>query len=328
MNMAIFSRNYSNFSEDYLLALSMQSLRLRLWANAVIIALGLMALFSNSFLMVIVWKSKTLHTKCFFLIAANGFVDLVLGVTYGITAAKRIYRYANGSGEVMSRWACFCEVSVNAYFQLVALNMAAVLVIDRTIAIVRPILYQKLSYRRLTIPLLLFAMIYSLIQFLINLYDSYNGPASSTIFSCGIDDTVSEKALAVLMSVQIITSLIVVALNIALAVVIKKKYTRSQIGSGNSRGDREDKVFKSITATVLMHIFVYLAGRLFIVAEGDLLRNQMMETMAFRYVRDLAVLSAAVNCFFLFGTSTEFRTAAKKLCKFTGNTVEPAVGAV
>lgn len=162
---------------------------MRLWANAVVIVLSLFATFSNGLVAIIIWKSTSLRTKCFVLIAANGLVDSLLSISYASSGMKRIYRYVAGFGEVMTRWECFCETPQNAFFQLMSQVMAAVLVIDRSVAVFCPMKYKVLTYRKLTVPLIICAIVYSLLQLLARMYDSYMSPKEIILFSCGIDDS-------------------------------------------------------------------------------------------------------------------------------------------
>src|SRR5262245_39811176 len=133
--------NQTDFSS--LLQESITIMKATLIPNILFIPLGLCAIFFNIITFLIILTSKNLRSKCFILLAANAVSDFLLGAGYMSTGSVRVSRHFLGHGELESMFQCFFEVSVIIFAQLLSLGMAAVLVIDRTLATFCPQKYRK-----------------------------------------------------------------------------------------------------------------------------------------------------------------------------------------
>lgn len=227
-------------------------------------------------------------------------------------------RFWFGFGEVMTAWRCCLEVCDIAFAQLISLGLAAVLVTDRLASVFYWHKYRLWSKAKWSLFLTILALLYAVTQWSVHFRDSWRD-AGRIVYTCGIEDTVTPEDSNALLTLQMVTSVGIIALNIWLWLALRKHKQKihaspsTQLNSGEkARFERDMKTFKTITIVVVMHMLTHLGSRLliFLVSAAA---DDKAKTLANRYGRSLVVVNAAVHFFILFGTRSQFRKAAQKL---------------
>lgn len=288
--------------------------------NITFISLGIFAITSNLWTIFCIAKSKSLHTKCFALLAANACVDFLFGVSYGAIATTRLYRYYTGIAEVITMWRCCWEASLITFAQMISLSMSAALVIDRLTATLIPHQYKNMSYKRFTIPLILLAITYAAAQSCVHFVDSWKHK-HRTLLTCGIEDTITQENLSVLLAIQISTSIVVVLGNCFLAYLVRKQRTKiDNVHTQNitrlnqlEKEKNELKIFKTITVIVVMHVLTHTGGRVILAIVTAITPDVQIQSLTSRYTRLLVVINAAIHFLILYSTSTQFRSAVRNI---------------
>lgn len=286
-------------------------------ANLTFVPISILAIIFNILLIIIIFLSKKLHTKCFILLAANGFSDFLLGLGYAIVDSIRVSRYLLGQNELLNMWQCFGQSCIIAFAQLLSLAMAFVLVIDRLLATYCPHRYKKWTYARLTVPLLICAYALALAQLAIHVRDSWEG-RYVILHSCGIEETVYPETLSTMTTIQMIISGMVVICNIALAFGLIRRKRKIQAMNNQrlqeevARSHMETKIFKTVTIIAVTHVLTHLAGRLVILIMMNL-GDETAIAITNRVGRQIVVANAVAHFFVLLIMSTDFRDATRQL---------------
>lgn len=295
--------------------------------NSLIIPIAVLSVIVNCITIVVICTSKKLRTKCFALLAANSVADFCIGASYLATASVRVYRHYAGNGEVTSMWTCCQELSFTIFAQVLSLGMNTALVTERLLATFCPIRYKQWSYKQVTVPLILAAILFALVQLIVHLQNSWVG-REKLLKACGIEDTVFPTTLSVLTGVQMSLSGVVVMLHGVLAYGVRKQKKKFEAASTRSNAtiqrevmkmEADMKFMKAITGIVITHIFVIVAR--FTVFILHACQNDMGGILANRYSGQVVVLGSAVDFFLLLLMSSQFRAETRSLFRIGSATV-------
>uniref|UniRef100_A0A915K917 G-protein coupled receptors family 1 profile domain-containing protein n=1 Tax=Romanomermis culicivorax TaxID=13658 RepID=A0A915K917_ROMCU len=239
---------------------------------------GVVATLTGVLSFAAILRSKEMKSKFYALYVEMAVVDFLMGVSYVFTATRKIYRLKSREGDVMERSTC-CQESAILYFsQTLGLYVAFTLAIDRTVSFVRPVAYKYLKPVYITLPLIVAAWAFSILETAI-MVSAGSSPAffaQEILISCGTASCWSIPSYFATLYSHLAISGFVVLLNFCLIFVAKslmKEAIKRKAVSNLTEDERrlrsqnhfQMKVIKTLSVMVVSHATSHISSRLLLV---------------------------------------------------------------
>ncbi|VDP04357.1 unnamed protein product [Soboliphyme baturini] len=290
--------------------------------QAMVVALGMIALCTSLLVLFVVCKSKQLRSKSFFLMVLQSCNDLFSGINFIVLGMGSLLKFIvneNVSGKVC------CQIYAILFTsETLSIYLVLAMAIDRAVAVFRPVLYKELRLIKFQIPMVVISVIITLSQTVLMLW---NGFYSGEMFlSCDSNFCLGTiNTVYIIQGINVGSAMLIVLISTIMILVMRAKrkvfQTRGLPQLGKFKFIQQTREIKVQVGMMVITVVSQISGRICLLLALYTKHDDSYHRFLYSF-RGLIALNAVLDFFVYFLGSCEFRTALKQLF-FPLNEVSP-----
>ncbi len=277
-----------------------------LFLSVIQILASLIALPSNVAIVYIIYRTPSLRTKCFILIAAVAFIDILYSIQYMTVAVFELLVSSNLVSVFTTATSC---IFIRLMFYSYACNvLICAVACDRLFAFIMPVRYFHTSMRATKVTLVVCAC-----MFLADLIVVLASSASLKVVSCSNVITCLHPHLATYFSAKIIALDGLTAVLYVIFIVIGQIQVRQVKNNPSSNSNqflkRQLKILPAINVIFLLHVVTLVTPGVFVLGLAPTFGASAWFGTFSKIVTSFPTWNPALNFVFYMWKSRDFKNA-------------------
>ncbi|VDP22540.1 unnamed protein product [Soboliphyme baturini] len=293
-------------------------------SSVILLLFGLVAVIASSLVVYAFCKSRKLRRKGFALLCLSSINDLLAGACFasmGVAELAHLIDLHDVGGSV-----CCSTLSLMFTCETLALYLALSMAIDRFIAVMRPVLYERLSFVYVQLPMVLFTVVFTTTQtalMVVNTVDKQNLVADSCdIIYC----TGSPNYLMLIQGVNLFFSSAIIVICLTMICIMRYKHkqfrTRGMPHLGEFNFKQQTRQIRLQLGVMFITVISQISGRVCIVLATFATSFESYDHLV-KLFRTLICCNSAMNFFVYVIATPDVRTCIKQLFVKPNNRVSP-----
>lgn len=288
---------------------SLQNLLNRRPADVSFIVVGSITVFLNFLIILNIIKSKTLRTKCYFLIANSSAAAIIYSGSFAITAVKRILRFYFGVSEVKTKLMCNLEMFTCYFGQSACASLPLATAIDRLLATVVPVKYRNMGSRGAGL-LSALGWVYAAVD---SGFTFYGSKMNSIVLNCNLVST-TDMLYEIQSSCAIALAATVVIIYVSVMILLQNQIKQAKSKSQNTAVKKAKlrlKVARALSVDSCVHLITQVSTRIGLALLP--LFPYLNQWTTASYMRITLFLGSSLSFFVFMTLNSEFRRCFLRL---------------